>query len=458
VADLRRRPTIRVRITLAATAVVAVALVAGAALFAGVLRASLYDSLANAAEAHASDVATRVEADGAGGAGLDSLDDDDRFVVVRDDDGAVVAMSENAEGAPAISESDADEHVVVTVDGDEYLTAADDADDATVVVGQSTSDASDTLATVTTLLLVAVPLVVLLVAATTWVVVGRALRPVERLRREVDEVTANRLDRRLGETGTTDEIGRLATTMNGMLDRLDASQSAQRRFVSDASHELRSPLASLRQFAEVARAHPDRVEAADLSEAILDEGARLERLVDGMLTLARADERVLVTAPRPIDLDDIVLAEVQRLRASTPLRVDASALGAARVAGDPGLVAGLVRNLVDNAARHAQTTVRVELRQAAGTSDGAGRVPSGGATVLLAVDDDGGGVPDAERERIFDRFVRLDDARGRDAGGSGLGLAIVREIAAAHGGTVAVAGSALGGARFEVRLPAASDD
>jgi signal transduction histidine kinase len=461
VADRRRRPGIRVRITLAATAVVAVALVAGAALFAVVLRGSLFDSLTGAAEAYASDVATRVEADGTSGGrpgvdspgldslDLDSIDDDDRFVLVRDDAGAVLGASENAEGVPDISASDADEHVVVTVDGDEYLTAVEEFDDGTVVVGQSTADVADTLATVTTLLLVAVPLVVLLVAATTWIVVGRALRPVERLRREVDEVTANRLDRRLGEPGTTDEIGRLAATMNGMLDRLDASQSAQRRFVSDASHELRSPLASLRQFAEVARAHPDRVAAADLSEAILDEGARLERLVDGMLTLARADERVLVAEPRPVDLDDLVLAEVQRLRASTNVRVDASALGAARITGDAALVAGLVRNLVDNAARHAATAVRVELTEIAA-------VP--GATVLLAVDDDGDGVPEAERERIFDRFVRLDDARARESGGSGLGLAIVREIAAAHGGTVAVTRSALGGARFEVRLPAASDD
>jgi len=457
VAERSARPTIRVRITLAATAVVAVALVAGAALFAGVLRASLFDSLAGSAEAYASDIATRVDADGVAGAGLDSLDDDDRFVLLLDDGGAVVAASENAEDAPQISESEADDHRLVTVDGDEYLTAVDDTDDGTVIVGQGTSDVADTLATVTTLLLVAVPLVMLLVAATTWIVVGRALRPVERLRREVDAVTASRLDRRVGDPGTRDEIGRLATTMNGMLERLDASQSAQRRFVSDASHELRSPLASLRQFAEVARAHPDRVDAADLSEAILDEGARLERLVDGMLTLARADERVLVAEPRPIDLDDLVLAEVQRLRASTSLRVDASAVGAARVSGDAGLVAGLVRNLVDNAARHAASTVRVELGEL--SDAGAATVSSvGAATVLLAVDDDGAGVPDADRERIFDRFVRLDDARGREAGGSGLGLAIVRGIAAAHGGTVAATRSALGGARFEVRLPAASDD
>jgi signal transduction histidine kinase len=232
--------------------------------------------------------------------------------------------------------------------------------------------------------------------------------------------------------------------MNGMLDRLDASQSAQRRFISDASHELCSPLASLRQFAEVARAHPDRVAAADLSEAILDEGARLERLVDGMLALARADEQVLVSASAPVDLDDIVLAEVRRLRASGDVRIDASAVGAARIAGDAALVSGLVRNLVDNAARHASSALRIELVE---TQTG----------VMFAVDDDGPGVPEQERERIFDRFVRLDDARAREAGGSGLGLAIAREIAEAHGGSVTALSSALGGARFELLLPAASE-
>jgi signal transduction histidine kinase len=320
-----------------------------------------------------------------------------------------------------------------------------DTEDGVVVAGQALDEVDDTLATVVGLLLVAVPLVVALVAATTWIVVGRALRPVERMRRQVDEVTATRLDRRLAEAGSADEIGRLATTMNRMLDRLDESQTAQRRFVSDASHELRSPLASLRQFAEVARAHPDRVDADDLSEAILDEGARLERLVDGMLTLARADEGVLSAERCAVDLDDIVLAEVRRLRTSTNTTVDASAVGPARVLGDPGLLSGLVRNLADNAARHAAGVVRVEL-------DG------DGSTVLLAVEDDGDGVATADRERVFDRFVRLDDARARESGGSGLGLAIVREIVVAHGGSVEVTSARLGGARLEVRLPAASGD
>ena len=428
------------RITLVATTVVAVALVVGAVLFGFVLRSSLLDSAVVSAEAYAGSVASALDATGAG---EPPEDDDDRFYQVQDGDGRVVLSSENASELSAVAEDDYDENRTVTVGGDEFVLASEDFGDGEVVVAQSTDDVAETVGTVTSLLAVAVPLVVLLVAVTTWIVVGRALRPVERMRREVDDVTASRLDRRLAEPGTADEIGRLALTLNSMLDRLDSAQSAQRRFISDASHELRSPLASLRQFAEVARAHPDRVDAGELSDAILDEGARLERLVDGMLTLARSDEHGLVAAPRAVDLDDLVLAEVRRLRASTDVRIDASAVGAARIDGDAALIAGLVRNLVDNAARHAAGAISVELGESQGE-------------VVFAVDDDGEGVAAESRERIFDRFVRLDDARGRESGGAGLGLSIVREIAAAHGGTVRALPSPLGGARFEVRLPVSS--
>ena len=437
----RRAVSLRVRITAVATAVVAVALVAGAVLFGFVLRTSLLDGVTQSAEAYAASVASGLEATGAGDP---PEDDDDRFYQVRDHDGAVVVSSEHAESLGAVGDDDYDDNRIVTIDGDEFVLAAEDFGDGDVVVAQSVDDVTETLGTVTSLLAVAVPVVVLLVAATTWIVVGRALRPVERMRREVDAVTATRLDTRLAEPGTADEIGRLAVTLNRMLDRLDSSQSAQRRFISDASHELRSPLASLRQFAEVAQAHPDRVSAGELSDAILDEGARLERLVDGMLTLARSDEHGLDAARRPVDLDDVVLAEVRRLRASTALRIDASAVGAARIDGDPALIAGLVRNLVDNAARHASTAIAVELAESTGE-------------VVFAVDDDGDGIPSDERERVFDRFVRLDDARARESGGSGLGLSIVREIATSHGGSVTAVRSTLGGARFEVRLPVSSE-
>ena len=443
-AERRRGVTIRVRITLIATAVVAVALLAGALLFGASLRGALLEGVRSSADSYAGDLAARVDVSGA--REVTESDDDDRFAQLLDDGGTVIASGESAEGLAAVPERDYDESRSIRIPDEDgaYLLSADDTDDdSIVVVGVSTDEVDETLATVWTMLAVAVPLVILLVAATTWIVVGRALRPVERMRREVDEVTASRLDTRLDSSGADDEIGRLATTLNSMLDRLDESQRAQRRFISDASHELRSPLASLRQFAEVARSHPDRVTGGELSEAILDEGARLERLVDGMLTLAKADEHTLAVPRRPVDVDDLVLAEVRRLKSATELRIDASAVGPARVVGDAGLLAQLVRNLVDNASRHAAGAVRIELVE---TAD----------SVLLAVDDDGEGIAPEQRERVFDRFVRLDDARARESGGSGLGLPIVREIAAAHGGSVVALAGRLGGARFEVTLPVAS--
>ena len=444
----RRRASIRVRISGIATVVVALALVAGAGLLGLGLRAALLEGVHASADAYASDLADRVDAAGGSGAALvRGNDDDDRFAQLLDGDGRLVAASESSEDLAAVAEDDYDENRTIAVPGEDavYLLSSDDTDDGTIVVGQSTESVDETLGTVVTLLAIAVPLVTLLVAATTWVVVGRALRPVERMRREVDEVTASSLHTRLETSGSDDEIDRLASTLNGMLDRLDASQAAQRRFISDASHELRSPLASLRQFAEVARRHPDRVSGGELSDAILDEGARLERLVDGMLTLAKADERSLTVQHRAVDLDDLVLAEARRLRTSSALRVDTSAVGPARVLGDAGLLAQLLRNLVDNAQRHAAGAVRLELVEG----------PDG---TLLSVEDDGDGIDREQHERVFDRFVRLDDARARESGGSGLGLAIVREIAEAHGGSARALHGSLGGARFEIRLPAASAD
>jgi signal transduction histidine kinase len=264
------------------------------------------------------------------------------------------------------------------------------------------------------------------------------------MRQEVDAVTASSLDQRIRDPGRADEIGRLASTMNRMLDRLDTSQRSQRQFVSDASHELRSPLASLRQYAEVAQAHPDRMSLDDLSEAVLDEGARLERLVRGMLLLAQVNERSLQATGRAVDLDDLMLAEARRLRDTMALSIDATGVAAARVHGDETLLGQVVRNLVDNAAQHASGRVTLTLRVE-------------GESAVLAVEDDGHGVPAAERDRIFERFVRLDASRARASGGTGLGLAIVRETVQAHGGTVQLSDSALGGARFEVRLPALRD-
>lgn len=370
--------------------------------------------------------------------------DDDRFFQVISPSGAVLAASDSApDGVLRIPETEDGVVLQLPDDDDDYLVMSEQADGGQlIVVGRTIEDIKDTLSAVATTLAGMVPLLTVLVAGSTWLVVGRSLIPVDRMRREVDEVTARNLHRRVIDPGGSDELSQLARTMNNMLDRLESSQQSQRRFISDASHELKSPLASLHQYAEVARTHPDRISAADLAGAIEDEGGRLERLVAGMLVLARADEQSLGLAGVEVDLDDLLLDEVRRLRQSTHLTINASDLGAARVVGDPILLTQLVRNLVDNAAQHASTRVALRLAVVGGKA-------------VLAVEDDGPGIPEADRERVFDRFARLDEARARNSGGSGLGLAIVREIVGAHCGTVLITGSELGGTRIEVSLPAA---
>ena len=424
---MARRLSIRSRIASLTALLFTVILVAAAMLFVAQLRSSLYANIEASAERDAEAIQDDIPT-------TEDWDDDDRFFQVVDD-GQLIAWSENVEDFGIFNDDR------VLLDDDEYLVYFFTDESRTVIMGHSVADADEAVDTVVGLLFVAVPLIDLIVFGLMVIVVGRALRPVERLRREVDTITAANLGDRVAHPGTDDEIGRLATTMNRMLGRLDDSQRAQRRFISDASHELKSPLASLRQYAEVARDYPGRISEADLAGAVLDESGRLERLVRNLLLLARADEQSLALATSSVDLDDLVLAEAARLRATTQLTVDASGVGPARVDGNEGLLGQVMRNLADNAARHAASTVRLSVS----TKD---------ARALVTVEDDGDGIQPSDRERVFERFVRLDEARGRDAGGTGLGLAIVRELVNAHGGSVTIDESPLGGARVVVVLSA----
>ncbi|QLD12024.1 sensor histidine kinase [Microbacterium oleivorans] len=441
-----RSASLRARITAIATAAVALVMVLGSIAFAAVLSASIQAAAERGAETRIEELAARVEAQGV--SAVTALDDE--IAQVQDAAGAVIAASDDADdGALPRTASGA----TVSVDGERMLLVREEIDDDRyLVLAVPLDDADETLGTVVALLAVSTVLVVALVAVVTWWVVGRALRPVSRIRAEVEAITADRLDRRIAEPRSRDEIAALAATMNSMLGRLDDAAAAQRRFVSDASHELRSPLATIRQHAELARAHPEATSLGDLAEVVVDEGVRMQDLVDGLLLLARLDER----APQrrqSVDLDDLALAEASRLRGrdagpeagagGNTVEVDASGITAARVAGDPRMLARLVRNLADNAARHARSRVRIST---ALTPDG--------RRAVLEVEDDGSGIPPGEHDRVFQRFVRLDEARARDAGGSGLGLAIVRGIAEATGGSVALSASPLGGARFTVTLPA----
>lgn len=427
--------SLRARTTIGATLIVALVLVLGAIAFFQVLSASVHGASERAAETRAEEIADRIE--DASPRVLDDLDDDIAQLV--DSAGAVIATSEEAEGV-RLPVSDSPQ--TVSIDGESVLVVSTEVDDElTLLLGVSIEDDTETLGTVATLLVIAVPLVIALVGITTWLVVGRALRPVTRIRQEVDGITAERLHQRVPVPDSGDEIADLATTMNGMLDRLDTSAQAQRRFVSDASHELRSPLATIRQHAELAQSHPEVTSVSELAGIVHEEGLRLQGLVDALLLLTRLDEgsgRML----EPVDLDDLAFAEATRLRQAGH-DVDGSGIGAARVMGDPRLLGQLVRNLADNAARHATAKIALTVTQHDGRA-------------VLCVEDDGAGIAPADRERVFERFVRLDEARAREAGGSGLGLAIAHGIATSSSGTISIDESRWGGARFVVVLPSAT--
>jgi signal transduction histidine kinase len=446
-----RLGTVRVRTTVAAVVVVGLAMAVGALLLVTVLRGTLTREVRTAAQLRGQDVAELLASDGSGTRPLAVGEADELLIQVLDEQGRVANASPNAAGMAPVARLGPGESGVVEVpvdapieDDGAFLAVATGADTPlgrrTVVVARSTEAVEETTAVVIQVLAIGLPLLLAVVALTTWIVVGRALAPVEAIRTEVDAISAAALHRRVPDPPADDEIGRLARTMNRMLARLEQAQARQRRLVSDASHELRSPVAAIRQHAEVALAHPGRTTAGELAETVLAEDLRLQRLAEDLLLLTRADEQSLALRRRPVDLDDLVFDEARRLRGAGGLRIDTTAVSAGRVDGDAAALRRMVRNLADNAARHAGGRLAFSVAERDGT-------------VLLAVDDDGPGIPVADRERVFERFVRLDGARSRDDGGSGLGLAIVAELAAVHGGTVAIASSSLGGARVEVTLP-----
>lgn len=442
--------SIRVRTTAAATVVVGVSLVAAAVVMVVVLQRSLRDDVRTGALNRAATISDEL-ASGSGTEAISGGDREEEFVQVLTADGTVVAASTNLTGREAIVRLTAGQSRTVErvpFEDGPFLALAISATTpdgpVTVIVGRALEDVADTTRAVAGLLAIGIPVLVLLVGVVTWRVVGRALGPVERIRAGVEAISAEELHRRVPDPPGRDEISRLASTMNRMLGRLQEGQQRQRRFVSDASHELRSPVASVRQHAEVALAHPDQTNVQELAQVVLEEDARLQGLVEDLLLLTRIDEGTLRLRTAPVDLDDLVFEEAARLRSSTGLRIYVGGVSAGRVLGDRSRLERLVRNLADNAARHARSAVALSLRERDGE-------------VVMAVEDDGVGIEATQRERIFDRFVRLDEARDRDSGGSGLGLSIVREVATLHRGTVVVGDAALGGARFEVRIPALAD-
>jgi signal transduction histidine kinase len=417
-----------------------------------VLRGALIAHVDDVAEARASDIGAAAR-DGDLSPSLPGTGDDGIVVQVVDDQGRVLSATDPLRGAGPISTLrpstaepvDRTFHAAAVAGGHASRLTAQRAESpagpVTVYVATSLEAVDDAIRRLEVALLVGGPLLLLLVMVLTWRIVGRALEPVEAIRAEVADISDRSLDRRVPVPASGDEIGRLAETMNTMLERLDASSSRQRRFVADASHELQTPLATTRTTLEVALAHPERTDWDVMARDLLDVTGRMEGLVQDLLYLARTDAGAADRRMALVDLDVVVREEVARARQSARVAVDGSAVSAAAVRGRADDLARVVRNLLDNAIRHATTTVRVSLQ-----------VDGGGAT--LVVDDDGPGVPVCERERIFERFRRLDDVRNREAGGTGLGLAIAKDIVASHGGTISAEDGAAG-ARFVVHLPGA---
>jgi signal transduction histidine kinase len=284
-------------------------------------------------------------------------------------------------------------------------------------------------------LLILYPLLVALLAAGLWRALGAALRPVDALRSGAEEITGGTRAGRLPVPDSKDEVHRLAVTLNDMLHRLDAARARQRAFVADAAHELRSPLTNMRTELEVAQRLPDDTDWPELADDLLADVQRLSRLVDDLLLLARSDEGVPSARLEEIDLAQFVGEAAERY---PDVEFDDPGVRLPLLA-EPDALARVVTNLLDNAVRHRRSRVTVS-------------AVSDGPQLVVVVTDDGPGIPEPDRERVFQRFTRLDDARARDAGGSGLGLAIVRELVRRHRGSVTL-GDAHPGLRVEVRLP-----
>ncbi|MDD9378305.1 HAMP domain-containing sensor histidine kinase [Streptomyces sp. ZAF1911] len=414
------------------------------------LRANLIENTTGRTELAARKVAAQYDTGSLPAAGrLPAPEDGVDLVLVRNAAGTVVATSGDLKDTPEVTELSpapgrdmrsavlpparpgAQRRVVVAVDAPGPPGAHDP---HTVYAATVLGDVDDANRAVALGLLAGAPPLIAFAAALAWWVTGHALRPVTAIRTGLAAVTGSELDRRVPDPGGADEIAQLARTVNETLDRLERSDARQRQFTADASHELRNPLAAVRSRLEVALRDPDRESVA----AALADTERLQGIAADLLLLARLDGG---PAPRTEPVDLALLAAEDAARRPEPrvaLRLDARAPVPA--AGDPARLERALANLVDNALRYARTGVVVR----ASAEDG---------WALLEVTDDGPGIPEADRDRVFERFVRLDADRSRAGGGTGLGLAIAREIARAHGGEVSALPAPAGGARLVLRVP-----
>lgn len=438
-----RRRSLRFRLTVVAAAVLAAALALSASVLLSVLDRTLIDTVDDSLRQQAQTV--RVHAD-AGTLTSPITTHDGTIVQVIDATGRITHVTYGADRLVPLLDARARGRALGSgdatyLDGRPYalpgplrvvVLSADRGQ--TVVAARPVGEVRVSIGTAGRVLLVGTPVLIVLLAAASWVVIGRTLRPITALRRGAADITHTARSRRLPVPESRDEVHSLAVTLNDMLARLEEAEQRQRALVSDAAHELRSPLASIRLQLEVALGHPEGQDWRETAEGVLEDAMRLSRLAEDLLALARLDERGGVPARRePVHLDEVVRQTLDRygearLAACEPVVVLGDALDLSRV----------LTNLMDNAVRHTTSKVEVAL-----TADG-----------TLTVTDDGPGIPEQDRERVFNRFTRLDAGRSRDEGGAGLGLAIVRETVRAHGGLVRLE-DASPGLRAVVRLPVA---
>jgi signal transduction histidine kinase len=445
---LRRFATVRVRLAVLSLLVVAAGLVVGGVIVVELVRHNLTSNVEGQALQRARDTVALLRT-GQLPHALPASDEDHTVVQVVDQDGRVLATNlQTVAPAPLLNQRPSGGPLTVTLDhpllGDgNYVVAGLNAryegQPVVVYAASSLEPVSEAVQATALGLAITVPLLLLVVGGTSWVLVGNALGPVEALRREVADITASDLDRRVPEPAIQDEVGRLAGTMNEMLARLQTAHERQRRFVGDAAHELRSPVANILTQLEVGLAHRKDTDWVRLAQAVHRDGVRLDQLSEQLLVLSRADADAAGHPAEAVDLDELVLAEVEALRARGKVKVELPQFSAARLAARPEDLRMVVRNLLDNAERHATQIVTVSLLTTQNNAE-------------LVIADDGAGIPLDYRERIFERFYRMDSARDRHSGGAGLGLAIVRDVVLGYGGTAWVADSAAG-AEVHVRLP-----